>query len=143
MPSTWLWLPLALLSAVFAALVAIFGKIGLSKVDSTVATMIRAAFMFLLLLMVVLVSGKWQMISALHGKALLYVALAGTAGALSWIFYFWALNVGKASQVAPIDRFSAVITVILAVIILGERVNWKVGIGALVMTLGAILVALG
>jgi transporter family protein len=137
------WLPLALLSAFFAALTAIFGKIGVSKIDSSVATMVRAAIMFVMLFLFVLASGKLGAVSTIRGKAATYIFLAGAAGASSWLFYFWALKVGKASQVAPIDRLSAVITVVLALLILGEKISWKTGVGAAVMTAGAILVALG
>ncbi len=140
---SWLWLPLAFLSALFAALVAIFGKMGLEKVDSTAATMVRSAIMFICMLAITLAVGKFSAIHDIKDKAVLSVILAGIAGALSWFFYFWALKVGKASQVAPIDRFSAVLTIILAVLFLGERISWKVAIGAIVMTFGAVLVALG
>ncbi len=140
---SWLWLPLALGSAFFAALVAIFGKIGVDKIDSNVATMVRAAIMFVFMLAVVLASGKIGGVADIKGKAMLFIMLAGVAGALSWICYFWALKVGKASQVAPIDRFSAVITLVLAAAFLAEKVSWKTGIGAVIMTVGAILIALG
>jgi transporter family protein len=140
---SWLWLPLAFLSALFAALVAIFGKIGVDKVDSTVATMVRAGIMFLMLGIVTLASGKIGQVATIGGKATLWIILAGAAGAASWLFYFWALKVGRASQVAPIDRFSAVLTVILAALVLGEKVSWKTGLGVAAMTVGAILVALG
>ncbi|HSD11975.1 MAG TPA: EamA family transporter [Patescibacteria group bacterium] len=140
---SWLWLPLAFGSAFFAALVAIFGKIGVDKIDSNVATMVRAAIMFVFMLAVVLASGKIGGVADIRGKAMLFVILAGIAGAASWILYFWALKVGKASQVAPIDRFSAVITLVLAAAFLAEKVSWKTGIGAVIMTIGAILVALG
>lgn len=143
MTSTWLWLPLALLSAFFAALIAIFGKIGLSKVDTTTATMLRAMIMFLTLLAAVLLSGKLSSVNALTGKQFFWIVLAGVAGALSWLFYFWALKLGKASQVAPIDRLSAVFVVVLATLFLGESVGWKTAIGSALMVLGAIFVALG
>lgn len=140
---SWLWLPLAFGSAFFAALVAIFGKIGVDKIDSTVATMVRSAIMFLFMLAAVLISGKFGDVAGIKGKATLFIILAGVAGAVSWILYFWALKVGKASQVAPIDRFSAVITLILAAAFLSEKISWKTGLGAVIMTIGAILVALG
>lgn len=143
MTSTWLWLPLALLSAFFAALIAIFGKIGLSKVDTTTATMLRAMIMFLTLLAAVLLSGKLSSVNALTGKQFFWIVLAGVAGALSWLFYFWALKLGKASQVAPIDRLSAIFVVVLATLFLGESVGWKTAIGSALMVLGAIFVALG
>lgn len=140
---SWLWLPLALGSAFFAALVAVFGKIGVEKIDSNVATMVRAAIMFVFMLGVVLATGRIDGVADIKGKAMLFIILAGVAGAVSWIFYFWALRVGKASQVAPIDRFSAVITLILAAAFLSEKISWKTGLGAVIMTIGAILVALG
>jgi transporter family protein len=143
MTSSWLWLPLALLSAFFAALIAIFGKIGLSRVDTTTATMLRAMIMFLVLLAAVLFSGKLSSVSAFTSKQFFWIVLAGIAGALSWLFYFWALKVGKASQVAPIDRLSAVFAVIFAAIFLGETVGWKTVIGSVLMVLGAVFVALG
>lgn len=137
------WLTLALLSALFAALSTIVGKLGVAKVDSTVTTMVRAAVGFMMLGVFVLALGKMNDISTLRGKDALYVILTGIFGTLSWLFYFWALKVGKVSQVAPIDRFSAVFAVILAVLLLGEKISWKTGLGAVIMTIGAILVALG
>ena len=142
MTSSWLWLPLAFLSALFAALVAVFGKIGLEKLDTTVATMVRAAIMFVFLLVVVVVAGKWQAVSAIHSKALLFIVLSGLAGALSWIFYFWALQVGKVSQIVPIDRSSVVIALVLAAVFLQEKIGWKSGLGGALIVAGAILVAL-
>ncbi|MFA5854177.1 MAG: EamA family transporter [Patescibacteria group bacterium] len=143
MTSSWLWLPLALLSAFFAALIAIFGKIGLSRVDTTTATMLRAMIMFLVLLAVVLFSGKLSSVNAFTGKQFFWIVLAGIAGALSWLFYFWALKVGKASQVAPVDRLSAIFVVIFAALFLSEAVGWKTVVGSALMVLGAIFVALG
>ena len=139
---TWLWLPLALLSAFFAALVAIFGKIGLEKVDTTLATTLRAAVMFLFLLIVALSLGKATAIGSIQGKTALYVILSGVAGALSWLFYFWALKAGKASQVAPFDRLSVVFVLVLAAVFLGEKIGLKSGAGIVLMTAGAILIAL-
>jgi bacterial/archaeal transporter family protein len=143
MASTWLWLPLALLSAVSAALVAIFGKMGLHKVDTTAATMLRAMVMFLLLLGMTVATGKFSSAKAVSGREFLFIILAGAAGAASWLFYFWALKVGKASQVAPIDRLSAVFAVALAAMFLGESVGWKTAVGSGLIAVGAIFVALG
>ena len=139
---SWLWLPLALLSAFFAALVAIFGKIGLEKVDSTLATTVRAAVMFLFLLAVALALGKAPAIGSIQGKTAFYIILSGIAGALSWLCYFWALKVGKASQVAPFDRLSVVFVMVLAAIFLGEKIGLKSGAGIVLMTAGAVLIAL-
>lgn len=140
---SYLWLPLALGSAFFAALVAIFSKIGISRLDTSVATAVRAGVMFAVLMLFIAASGKVGTISSITKNEGLYIVLAGLAGAASWLFYFWALKVGKASQVAPIDRVSAVITVLLAALFLAEKVSWKTATGAVIMTIGAIFVALG
>jgi transporter family protein len=139
------WLIFAILSALTAALVAIFGKIGLQDIDTNTATMIRAGIMFIILILVVLFTGKLGQISAAlsNRKALFYIILSGIAGAASWICYFLALKLGKASQVASIDRLSIVFVIILATLILGEKISLKIALGAIVMVAGAILVALG
>lgn len=139
---TWLWLPLALLSALFAALVAVFGKVGLEKADVTVATMARSAVMFTLLFAVVAATGKLDGLAAIKDKALAFVILAGVAGAASWLFYFWALKVGTASKVATVDRLSLVFVVLLAASFLGEKIGWRTGVGAALMVAGAMLIAL-
>jgi transporter family protein len=139
------WLIFAIMSAVFAALVAIFGKIGLENVDANTATMIRGGIMFAFLILVIAFTGKIEHIITIfsNSKALTYIFLSGIAGALSWLFYFLALKMGKASQVAPIDRLSIVFVIILAFLILGEKISLKIAIGAALMVVGAILVALG
>jgi transporter family protein len=138
------WLVFALLSAVTAALVAIFGKLGLEGVDSSTATAVRAGVMFLFLGLVIVFTGKLQNLPAIFAnrKALFYIFLSGIAGAASWLFYFFALKVGKASQVAPIDRLSIVFVIILAALLLGEKISWKVATGTFLMAVGAVLVAL-
>jgi transporter family protein len=139
------WLVYALLSAVFAAGVAIFGKIGLKNVDSNVATAVRGVVMAVFLIGVILIQGKMNESFTLikNYKIMYYIVLSGVAGALSWLFYFLALKAGKASQVAPIDRLSVVFVLILSSLILGETFGWKVIIGVILMVIGAILVALG
>lgn len=138
------WLLFALLSALFAALVAIFGKIGLKGIDSNTATAIRAIVMAVFLVGVIAWEGKLAKVPELaaNGNAMLYIVLGGIAGALSWIFYFLALKAGNVSQVAPIDRLSVVFAIILAAIFLGEGISWKAGIGVVLMAAGAILVAI-
>jgi transporter family protein len=139
-----MWLTYALFSAVFAALVAIFGKLGLSKVDSTLATTIRSLVMALFLVLVTLSLKKFQgfTIHELNGKQWLYIVLAGVAGALSWLFYFAALKSGQATKVAAIDRLSIVFVLIFAVLFLGESFKVKPAIGAALMALGAILMSI-
>lgn len=139
------WLFYALLSAVSAALVAIFGKIGLQHLDANTATAIRAIVMALFLVGVVVVQGKLNLVSTVFAdkKALLFIVLSGVAGALSWLFYFMAIKNGEVSKVAPIDKLSVVFAVILAVILFGEKVSLIAGIGIALITGGALMVALG
>ncbi|WP_028561885.1 EamA family transporter [Paenibacillus pinihumi] len=138
-----LWLLYALLSAVSAALVAIFGKIGLKDIDANSATAIRAVIMALFLLGVVAVQGKFTHLGEIiaQRKAMTFIVLSGAAGALSWLFYFMALKYGKVSQVGPIDKLSVVIAVVLAVLFLGEKVSWINAAGVALIAVGALLVA--
>ncbi|MFD2700726.1 EamA family transporter [Paenibacillus shunpengii] len=139
-----MWLLYSILSAITAALVAIFGKIGLENIDSNSATAIRSVIMALFLIGVIAVQGKFAEVGEIltQKKALSFIVLSGVAGALSWLFYFLALKYGKVSQVGPIDKFSVVIAVILAVVFLGEKISWLNGIGVALIALGAILVAI-
>ena len=113
------WLFYALLSAVSAAFVSIFGKVGLQGIDSNVATAVRAVIMAVFLIGVVFVQGNFSHMAEVlqDKKGLLFVALSGIAGATSWLFYFLALKYGPVSKVAPIDKLSVVFAVILAVIL--------------------------
>ncbi len=139
------WLFYALLSAASAALVAIFGKIGLQQLDANTATAIRAIVMALFLVAVVVVQGKLNLVGTVFAdkKALLFIVLSGVAGALSWLFYFMAIKSGEVSKVAPIDKLSVVFAVVLAVILFGEKVSLVAGIGIALITGGALMVALG
>jgi len=139
MPS---WIFFAVLSAVSAALVAVFGKIGISNIDSTLATTVRAIIMAVFLLAVSFGLGSWGSFKAIDNKALIFIALSGIAGALSWLFYFFALKNGPASGVAALDRLSVVFVLILAVLFLGENLTWKSGLGAALLTAGAILMSI-
>lgn len=138
----WLWIPLGLASALFAALVAIFGKLGLKNIDTTLATTIRAAVMFVMLVAFGGMTGRLTGFGDISSREWLLFVLAGASGAASWLFYFWALKMGKVSQVTPLDRLSLVFAVGLAALFLGEAVGWKTGIGVGLMSIGAILVAL-
>ncbi|QMV43777.1 EamA family transporter [Cohnella cholangitidis] len=137
------WLIYALLSAVTAALVAIFGKIGLKDIDANSATAIRAVIMALFLLGVVIVQGKFMQLGEIFAqrKAMTFIVLSGAAGALSWLFYFLALKGGKVSQVGPIDKLSVVLAVLLAFFFLGEKISWVNALGVAMIAGGAVLVA--
>ncbi|MFA5126856.1 MAG: EamA family transporter [Patescibacteria group bacterium] len=136
-----IWILYALLSAVFAALVAIFGKIGIKDLDTTLATTVRSFIMAAFLFLVSLSLGKLPLLRTIQHKALLFIILAGIAGALSWLFYFYALKYGKASGVAAVDRLSVVFVLILSILFLSEKLTWQTGVGALLVTAGAILFA--
>jgi len=134
-----LWVIYGLLAAVFAALVAIFGKVGLKEVDSTLATAVRAVVMAVFLVAMAFMLGKVDFSSGFTSKTIIFIVLSGIAGALSWLAYFAALKVGPASGVAALDRLSVVFVFILAILFLAEAFTWKHAIGALLITGGAIL----
>ncbi len=136
------WIIFALLSAITAALVAIFGKIGISNLDSTLATTIRAIIMALFLVGASLFLGKFKLLSTIDSKALFFIVLAGIAGALSWLFYFLALKLGPASGVAALDRLSVVFVLIFSVLFLAEKLTFNSALGAILITIGAILMIL-
>jgi bacterial/archaeal transporter family protein len=138
------WLIFAILSAVSAAFVSIFGKIGLQNIDANTATFVRAVIMALFLLGVVAFEGNLSKIPVIIGekKTITFIVLSGIAGATSWLFYFLALKTGKVSQVAPIDKLSVVIATVIAITFLGERLSLLNGIGVGLITLGVLLTAL-
>ena len=137
-----LWLIYALLSAVAASFVAIFGKIGMKGIDSTLATAVRSIVMTLFLVALALATGMGQHVRTLHSKAVTMIVLSGIAGATSWLFYFKALQVGQVSKVAPIDKLSMPLGIVLAVLILRERVGGINWLGIVMIAAGAYLAGL-
>lgn len=135
------WLIFALLSAFFAALTAILAKIGIKNVDSNLATAIRTTIILVFTWGIVFFQGTIRQIGSISQVALLFLILSGIATGLSWLFYFRALQIGQASQVAPIDKLSLALTVILAAILLQEKVNLAMILGVILMTLGALFIA--
>ena len=140
-----LWLVYAVLSAVMAALVSIFGKIGLQGLDADTATVIRAVIMALFLIAVMAVQRNFGHVDEIlaNRRALTFIILSGTAGAMSWLFYFAALEYGRVSQVAPVDKLSVVIASVAAVVFLGESLSMLSASGIVLITVGIIMVALG
>lgn len=138
------WLVFAFLSAVCAALVGIFGKIGLQNIDANSATAVRAIIMALFLLIIVAIEGNLSKIPSIISdkKNFLFIVLSGIAGATSWLFYFLALKAGKVTQVAPIDKLSVVLAALIAIIFLGEKISVINGVGIGLITIGVILAAL-
>jgi bacterial/archaeal transporter family protein len=136
------WIIYALLSAASAGAVAVFGKLGLKGVDSTLATAVRSVVMTAFLVSAAAAFGKLRGMSSIEPRTLGWIAASGVAGAVSWLFYFLALKTGPATAVAALDRLSVVFVVIFAVVILGEALTWKTGLGAAAITIGAILMTL-
>lgn len=139
-----MWLFYAFLSAFMAALVAIFAKLGLKTIDPTLATTIRAIIMALFLVFVALALNKFNgfTLESFTGREWILIILSAVAGALSWLFYFFALKTGNVVQVAAIDRLSVVFVIILAAIVLGEALTWKTMLGGLLIVGGALLIML-
>jgi transporter family protein len=135
------WFFWALLSAVFAALTAIFAKIGLEGVDSDLATLVRTAVIMAVLAAFVYVTGKWSNPLELSSRTLLFLVLSGLATGASWVCYFRALKIGDASKVAPVDKFSLVLVAIFAFLFLGERPSIREWTGILMIGAGVLVLA--
>jgi bacterial/archaeal transporter family protein len=136
------WRIYAIGSALFAAMTAIFGKVGVAEINSNLATFLRTIIILIVSALVVWARHEWQRPDGLSGKGVLFLVLSGIATGLSWLCYYRALQLGPASAVAPIDKLSVVFVVIFAVAFLGERLTWKIGCGASLVALGAILMVL-
>jgi transporter family protein len=134
-----MWWIYALLSAVFAALTAIFAKVGIKGVDTDLATGIRTVIILLLAWAIVFYRGSNHTIGSLTKLNWTFLVLSGCATGLSWIFYFKALQLGKVSQVAPVDKLSVAIAIVLSVVFLGEPLTFKSAAGA-VLIIGGTLV---
>jgi len=135
------WVFWALLSAGFAALTAIFAKIGIENVNSDFATFIRTVVILLVAALIVHASGNWQQPSSVSAKTWLFLILSGAATGASWICYFRALKLGDAARVAPIDKLSVVFVSVFAVLFLGERLALPNWLGVILIACGAVLVA--
>ncbi|MEO6395080.1 MAG: EamA family transporter [Devosia sp.] len=136
------WLFWALLSAFFAALTAIFAKIGVENVDPDFATFIRTIVIVLAAAGIMLAAGHWQPPQTVAGRTWIFLILSGLATGASWLCYFRALKLGPAGQVAPIDKLSVVLVAIVAVAFLGERYSPLSWLGIALIGSGAVLVAL-
>ena len=135
------WLIFALLSAFFAALTAILAKIGVKDVDSNLATAIRTAVILVFVWGIVFARGLHNKFFDISIGSFLFLILSGLATGLSWLFYFRALQLGNVSQVAPIDKLSLILTIILGFVILSEKVSLPIIFGGILMTLGALIIA--
>ncbi|MDR0481148.1 MAG: EamA family transporter [Gallionellaceae bacterium] len=136
------WLIWAMLSALFAALTAIFAKIGIQGVDSDLATLVRTVVVLLVLALFVWFAGKWSNPFELSGKTWLFLVLSALATGASWVCYFRALQIGDAAKVAPIDKLSLVLVAVFAVIFLGERPSMLSWLGIALVSAGVVVIAL-
>lgn len=134
----WKWY--AILSAIFAALTAIFAKVGIKNIDSNLATAIRTCIILFITWGIVIGGNNLGDIKELSKTNWLFLILSGAATGLSWLFYFKALQLGDASKVAPIDKLSVVITIFLSFIILKESISWKVLLGGLLIAGGSLVI---
>lgn len=137
-----MWWTYALLSALFAALTAIFAKVGVKDVNSDLATAIRTVVILIIAWAIVFFRGGISGVGTLSKQNILFLGLSGLATGLSWIFYFRALQIGKVSQVAPVDKLSVAIAIVLSVLFLGEALTWKTAIGAGLIVCGTIVLIL-
>lgn len=137
-----MWKYYALLAAFFAALTAIFSKLGVKGIDADLATAIRVVFILILVWGIALAKNSLGNISAIDGRNWLFLLLSAMATGLSWLFYFKALEEGEVSQVAPLDKLSVPIAILLAMILLGETPGWKTLLGGALISVGALLIAL-
>jgi transporter family protein len=130
------WVFWALLSAVFAAATTVFARVGVAGVDADLATLLRTVLILVLLAVLVAVRRKWLNPVLLPSRTLLFLALSAVATGLSWVCYFRALQLGRASQVAPVDRLSLVLVALFAVAFLGERPSAQDWLGIGLVTAG-------
>ncbi|MCA0050106.1 EamA family transporter [Mesorhizobium sp. B283B1A] len=135
------WQFWALLSAAFAALTAIFAKVGIENINSDFATFIRTVIILAVLGAILLASGQFQSPSTISAKTWLFLGLSGLATGASWLCYFRALKIGNAAQVAPIDKLSVVLVAVFGAIFLGERLSGANWLGVALIAAGAVLVA--
>lgn len=136
------WRAFAIGSAVFAALTAIFGKVGVADINSNLATFIRTIVILGVTALIIGWRDEWQRPAQLSMKSLVFLLLSGIATGLSWLCYYRALQLAPASRVAPIDKLSVVLVVVFAAVFLGEPLTWKIACGTFLIAGGVLLMAL-
>jgi transporter family protein len=136
------WLIWALLSAAFAALTAVFAKLGVENINSDLATFIRTVVIVAVLGAILLARGEFRPPASIPGRAYLFLALSGLATGASWLCYFRALQLGDAARVAPVDKLSVVLVAVFGVVFLGEHLGLQNWFGVLMIAAGAVLLAL-
>ena len=135
------WVAWALLSAVFAGATAILAKAGIAGVDSNLATAIRTTVIVIFTWAIASATGSVGGVQQISGRSWLFLVLSAIATGCSWLCYFRALSLGPASSVAPVDKLSVVFVIVFAALFLGERITWLKGLGGLLITAGALVLA--
>jgi transporter family protein len=136
------WMVWALLSAAFAALTAIFAKVGVEHINSDLATFIRTVVILVVLAGILLGRGLWQPLASISGKTYLFLTLSGLATGASWLCYFRALQLGEAARVAPVDKLSIVLVALFGVLFLGEQLTLANWLGVILIVAGVVMLAL-
>lgn len=136
------WRIFALGSAVFAALTAIFGKIGVMTINSNLATFIRTIVILLVTAAIISFRKEWRAPESIDQRSILFLVLSGIATGASWLCYYRALQLGPASKVAPIDKLSVVLVIVLAILFLGEQLTLKTALGGLLVVAGSLVLAI-
>lgn len=136
------WQALAFASAFFAGLTAILGKVGVAEVNSNLATLLRTVVILVFIAAIVWTRGEWMPLDQVPTRSLVFLVLSGLATGASWLCYYHALKMAPASRVAPIDKLSVVVAMLLAFVVLKEALTWKALVGGGLITAGAVLLAL-
>lgn len=136
------WVIYALGSAFFAALTAIFGKIGVTGLNSNLATLIRTLVILAVLVSIVAARDEWQKLDLVSARSWIFLVLSGIATGLSWLCYYRALQLGPVSKVAPIDKLSVALAIILGILFLGEKLTWAVALGGTLILAGSLVIIL-
>lgn len=137
------WMTWALLSAFFAGLTAVLAKVGVAGVNSNLATAVRTTVVLVFTWAIALVTNPVSSLSTLSRRTWLFLVLSGIATGLSWLCYFRALQLGQASRVAPVDKLSVVFAIVLAALVLHERLGWQQCLGGAFIVVGAVILAWG
>ena len=137
-----MWLLFAILSAIFAALTAVLAKIGIEGVDSSLATAIRTVVVLLMAWGMVFLMNRQGGIDSISTRSWLFLILSGLATGASWLCYFHAIKIGPVSKVVPIDKCSLVLTILFAVVFLGESLTWKTLVGSLLLLAGTLVMTI-
>ncbi|MDO4229764.1 MAG: EamA family transporter [Capnocytophaga sp.] len=134
-----MWWFYALLSALFASCTAIFAKLGVQNISSNLATAIRSIVILVMVWVIVLAKGEAKQLGSLSKQSIVFLVISGVATGLSWLFYFKALQIGRVSQVATVDKLSVALTIIFSVLFLGESLSLKTALGAIFIIIGTFI----